>query len=77
MRKCKTKAIQADLGIFMYLQTYSRIFRHIQAYSNIYINELFRYIPNPVTPWHIQNSDIFIIMTYSKPEAYSELWYIQ
>ena len=27
--------------------------------------------------WHIQNSGIFIILAYSKPEAYSEPCYIQ
>ena len=28
MRKCKTKAMQADLGIFMNILIYSGIFRH-------------------------------------------------
>ena len=31
--KCKTKAIQADLGIFNHITVYSGIFRRIQAYS--------------------------------------------
>ena len=33
MKKCKTKAIQADLSIFTHVLTYSGIFRHIQDIS--------------------------------------------
>ena len=40
MQKCKTSAIQADLGIFTHVQAYSGIIRHIQ--------ELFRHAQNPV-----------------------------
>ena len=63
VKKCKAKAIQTDLVIFTHILAYSRI---IQVYSE-----------PCVTLWHIQNSSIFRIMTYSKPEAYSELLYIQ
>ena len=36
MGKCKTKAIQADLGIFMDIPAYSDISRHNQVYSGIF-----------------------------------------
>ena len=43
MVKCKTTAIQADLGIFRHIQTYLAIIRYIQAYSGIIQNPgLFR-----------------------------------
>ena len=51
MGKCKTEAIQADLGIFPNVLS---IFRHIKTYPDIvssifrHIQELFRYILNPV-----------------------------
>ena len=35
MGACKTKNIQADLGIFTYIPAYSDIFRHNKAYSEI------------------------------------------
>ena len=31
MAKCKTKAIQTDLGIFTHIPAYSGMFRYIQA----------------------------------------------
>ena len=61
MGKCKTKAIQTDLGTF----------RHNQASRNY--SGIFRYIQNPVLTqinlklWYIQRT-----LTYSEPEAYSE-----
>ena len=33
MRKCKTKAIQTDLGTFRHNQAYHELFRRIKAYS--------------------------------------------
>ena len=36
MEKCKIKAIQADLGIFTPILTYSSISRHSQTYSGIF-----------------------------------------
>ena len=36
------------------------------------------HVLSPVYPWHIQNSGIFRILAYAKPETYSEPhWYIQ
>ena len=35
MEKCKTKAIQADLGKFTQILAYSDIFKHKQVYSRI------------------------------------------
>ena len=61
MGKYKTKAIQADLGIFRHIQAYSA--RHNQAYSAI-----FRTLCNP---------DMFRTLANSEPDAYSEPWQIQ
>ena len=46
-RKCKTKAIQADLG--MHIHAYCGIFRQVKAHSGIfrYIQDQ-RHIQNPV-----------------------------
>ena len=43
MGKCKTKAVQPDLGIFTHNPKYSGIFRHIQIYLDILMD-----IQNPV-----------------------------
>ena len=76
----QNKIIQTDLGIFTHIpilrriQAYSDIIGHIQTNSGI----IQAYFETCVTQsWHIQNSGIFKIMAYSKPEAHSELWYIQ
>ena len=68
MGKCKTKAIQRDLGTFRHNQAYPGI---IQAYSGI-----FRTLYNPAifttvvqNQKHIQSPGIFRTPTYSKPEA--------
>ena len=55
MGKCKTKAIQADVGIFTYIPAHSTIFRHIQAYSSTFRNYsgIVRLIQNPVQLLHI------------------------
>ena len=75
MGKCKTKAIQTDLGTF----------RHNQAYSETCVNLAYS------EPWYIQNPDIFktrnicrtlvhsepgILKTlaYSKLKAYSDIY---
>ena len=66
MGECKAKAIQTNLGIFRHNRTYPEI---IQAYS-----DLFRTLCYP----HIfYNYCISIPLTYSKPEAYPEPWYIE
>ena len=67
MGKCKTKAIQVDLGIFTDIQ---ELFRYIQD-SGIFI---IWHIQNQM---HIQNSGIFKTLAHSKPEIYSESWSIQ
>ena len=70
MGKCKTKAIQTDLGTFRHNQPYPGI---IWAYSGI-----FRTLYNPgIDPWYIQNPEICSTGSMFKTLAYSELWYIQ
>ena len=73
MGKCKTKAIQTDLGTFRHNQAYPGI---IQAYSGIFKTlcnpGIFRTVVYP-EPWHIQkqkyiqNLGIFAILVYSEP----------
>ena len=80
MEKCKTKAIQADLGIFSIFwhnQAYSDTSRHNQAYCGI-IQTYFELCVTLAYSelWYIR------ILAYSKPEAYSEplypkLWHVQ
>ena len=57
MEKCKTKVIQADLGIFMHLLAYSDIFKHKRAYSAI--QELLGHIQacseSPVTLTYLES----------------------
>ena len=73
MKKFKTKAVQADEGIFTHILAYSDILKHKQSRG------IFRTICNP---------DIFRTLVYTEPKhmlsrdilrnvAYSELWYIQ
>ena len=79
MGKCKTKAIQADLGIFSIFwhnQAYSDTSRHNQAYCGI-IQTYFELCVTLAYSelWYIR------ILAYSKPEAYSEplypkLWHV-
>ena len=81
MGKCKTKAIQTDLGTFRHNQPYPGI---IWAYSGIFrtlcnpgidpcISRTLRYaVPEVCSkPWHIQNSGIF------RTPVYSERWHIE
>ena len=88
MGKCKTKTIQADLGIFTHIMAYSRIFRlsrHIQAHSGIFRNYSGIF-------WTLCNPGIFRTLLYwaswhtSKPEyvrgifrtlVHPKLWHIQ
>ena len=51
MEICKTKAIQADLGIFWHILNYSGIHRHIQ--------QLFGHIQAYLVP--------FVALTYLEP----------
>ena len=75
MRKYKTKAIEADFGIFTHIPAYSDISRHIQPDI---IRHIEAYSKPCVTltysePWHIQNQrhihdpDIFRTQTYLEP----------
>ena len=68
MGKCKTKAIQIDLGKFRHNQAYPVI---IHAYSKPCITLEY------LEPWHIQNSDIFRTRSIFRTLAYSELWYVR
>ena len=56
MGKCKTKAIQTDLGTF----------RHNQAYSKPCVNLAYS------EPWYIQNPDIFKTINIFRILVYSE-----
>ena len=86
MGKCKTKAIQTDLGSFRHSQAYPGI---LQAYSKPCVTMAHLetwYIQNPdifrtrsmfrtlvySQPWHIQNLGMFRTLEYSKSEADSE-----
>ena len=69
--KCKTKAIQTDLGTFKHNRVDPGI---IQAYSGIFKNRcnpgIFRTVVYP-EPWHVHNPGIF------RTSVYSECWYNQ
>ena len=93
MGKCKTKAIDADLGILRHILAYSDIFRHNQAYSGIFRNYsgLFWALCNPdifrilvysesshiQDQSHIQNPCISKVLAHSEIETYSESWALQ
>ena len=68
MSKCKTKAIQTDLGTFRHNQTCPGI---IQAYSQPCVTLTYLKL------WYIQNPDIFKTIIIFRTPAYSQLWYIQ
>ena len=71
MGKCKTKAIQTDLGLFRHNQAYPGI---IQAYSGIF-STLCK--PGNLGLWYIQNPDIFRTRSIFRTPVYSERWHIQ
>ena len=86
MGKCKTKAIQTELGTFRHnqaypgiIQTYSGTFRTLCCVSLTYLEPLYiqnqKHIENPAyaQPRYIQNPGTFSTLAYSKLEAYSEL----
>ena len=68
MGKCKTKAIQTDLGTFKYNQAYPGI---IQMYSGILRTLTY------LEPWHTQNVGIIIIRSIFRTLTYLQPWYIQ
>ena len=87
MGTCKTKGIQADLDLFVYIQDYLDIFRHNQAHFAIiqtYLDKfkslskpgIFRTLAYPKF-WYIQNLGILRIRDIFRTLVYSEFWYIQ
>ena len=81
------RQIYAYSCIFRQIQTHLNTFRHnktIQTYSGIIqtiCSDIFWTLCNPGTYLYLEfrtlNPDIFRILVYSKPEAYSEPWYIE
>ena len=69
MGKYKTKAIQADLGIFRHIQAYSA--RHNQAYSEPCVTLTCS------EPWQIHNQMRIQGLGIFRNLAYSELWFVQ
>ena len=78
MSKCKTKAIQTDLGTFRHSQTYPGIIpAHSGIFKTLCCPDIFKTVvyPEPETysePWYIQNPGTFRTLAYSKSEAYSK-----
>ena len=70
MDKCKTKAIQPNLGTSRHNQTYLGIFKTV-CYTDIFKTSIIGTKTNSET-WHIHNPGIFRAMAYSKFEAYLE-----
>ena len=71
MGKCKTKAIQTDLGTFRHNQAYPGI---VQAYSKACVTLAYkepRYIQNPNI---FKITNIFRTLAYSKSKAYSDIY---
>ena len=62
MGKCKTKAIQTNLGTFRHNREYPGT---MQAYSEHFVTAVY------LEPCYIQNPEIF------RTPVYSERWYIQ
>ena len=84
MGKCKTKAIQADLGIFRYIPAYSGIFRHIQTIRHIQVQSgIIQTQSQPCVTlaysklWYIQNPGIFKTRDIFRTLVYPKYWHIQ
>ena len=73
MGKCRTKAIQTDLGIIRHNQAYPELFWHIQAYCIVTPCVTLTYLEL----WYIQNPDTFRTRSIFRTLAYSQPWYIQ
>ena len=74
MEKCKTNAIQADVGIFPHILAYSDIFTSIfRTLCNlgIFRTQVHFDLETYSEPWYIHNPGIFRTVVYSQP------WYIQ
>ena len=64
----------SELCLFRYIQAYSALLRHINAYWGI-IKEcpcFFRHIQHTVWPLHIHNLSIFWALPYLESQAYSK-----
>ena len=73
MGKYKTKAIQADLGIFTHIPAYSDIsgiFKYIQNSGKFRTRRIFRTFVYSET-WLNQDPGLFKNLAYSEPETYS------
>ena len=68
MEKCKTKAIQANLGIFTHIQEF---FGHIHAYLEPSVTLTY------LEPWYIQNQKNIQNHGVFRSLTYSKLWHIQ
>ena len=74
MEKCKTKANQADVGIFTHIVAYTKQV-YSQAYSEPSVTLAYlepRYIHNQK---HIRSRGIFRTLAYSKPCVFRTLAY--
>ena len=71
MGKCKTKAIQRDLGTFRHNWAYPKIIQGFQAYSEPCVTLAC------LETWHNQNPNIFRTRSIFRTLAYSQPWYIQ
>ena len=67
MGKCKTKAIQTDLGTL----------RHNQAYSIPCINLPYSKRKTCSEVWYIQKPGILKTLAYSKPKAYLDIYHVK
>ena len=73
MGKYKTKAIQANLGIFTHIPAYSDIsdiFKYIQNPGKFRTRRVFRTLVYSET-WLTQDPGLFKNLAYSEPETYS------
>ena len=70
MGKCKTKAIQANLGIFIHISAYSGVSGHMRP-------GIFGHIRSPVWRWYIRGPGAFGALAGSEPVAYSGPWRIR
>ena len=85
MRTCRTRASQADLGIFTHIPAYLDILRQNQAYSGIIhtYSGIFQTLCNssifktPVSsePWNIQNSTHIRNISFLRSLLYDTLFF--
>ena len=68
MGKCKTKAIEADLGILRHILAKLGI---IQAYSELCVTLVYSEL------WYIQNPGIFKTKGIFRTLVYSKLWHFE